>query len=108
MAGLMRFRTTKWRGRRVVAANFNKLIMLRVKEPATAQLLTSQVSKVHAASTIMSTSVSDPKMIWKSAIALQLRHQTSCHAARVNHQLGDAAKQCHYAHRERRCETCMK
>jgi conjugative coupling factor TraD (TOL family) len=42
-----------------IAGNFNTLIMLRVKEVATAELLTSQLPEVHVVSTIVSSSVSD-------------------------------------------------
>ncbi len=42
-----------------IAGNFNSLIMLRVKEVATAELLTSQLPDVHLVSTIASSSVSD-------------------------------------------------
>lgn len=42
-----------------IAGNFNTLIMLRVKEVATAELLTSQLPEVHVTSTIVSSSVSD-------------------------------------------------
>lgn len=42
-----------------IAGNFNTLIMLRVKEVATAELLTDQLPDVHVVSTIVSSSVSD-------------------------------------------------
>ncbi|MBE7522104.1 MAG: TraM recognition domain-containing protein [Burkholderiales bacterium] len=42
-----------------IAGNFNTLIMLRVKEVATAELLTSQLPEVHVVSTVVSSSVSD-------------------------------------------------
>ena len=42
-----------------IAGNFNTLIMLRVKEVATAELLTDQLSQVQVVSTIASSSVSD-------------------------------------------------
>jgi conjugative coupling factor TraD (TOL family) len=42
-----------------IAGNFNTLIMLRVKEVATAELLTDQLPEVHVVSTIVSSSVSD-------------------------------------------------
>ena len=42
-----------------IAGNFNSLIMLRVKEVATAELLTSQLPDVRLVSTIASSSVSD-------------------------------------------------
>jgi hypothetical protein len=42
-----------------IAGNFNTLIMLRVKEMATAELLTDQLPEVHVVSTIVSSSVSD-------------------------------------------------
>jgi len=42
-----------------IAGNFNTLIMLRVKEVATAELLTSQLPEVRVVSTIASSSVSD-------------------------------------------------
>jgi conjugal transfer pilus assembly protein TraD len=42
-----------------IAGNFNTLIMLRVKEVATAELLTSQLTDVHVVSTVVSSSVSD-------------------------------------------------
>ena len=42
-----------------VAGNFNTLIMLRVKEVATAELLTSQLPQVHIVSTIVSSSATD-------------------------------------------------
>jgi conjugal transfer pilus assembly protein TraD len=42
-----------------IAGNFNTLIMLRVKEVATAELLTSQLPEVRVVSTIVSSSVSD-------------------------------------------------
>jgi conjugative coupling factor TraD (SXT/TOL subfamily) len=42
-----------------IAGNFNSLIMLRVKEVATAELLTSQLSEVRLVSSIVSSSVSD-------------------------------------------------
>ncbi|ATE60318.1 conjugative coupling factor TraD, PFGI-1 class [Thauera sinica] len=42
-----------------IAGNFNTLIMLRVKELATAELLTSQLPEVHVVSTVVSSSVSD-------------------------------------------------
>ncbi len=42
-----------------IAGNFNTLIMLRVKEVATAELLTSQLPEVRIVSTIVSSSVSD-------------------------------------------------
>lgn len=42
-----------------IAGNFNTLIMLRVKEVATAELLTSQLPDVHVVSTVVSSSVSD-------------------------------------------------
>jgi conjugal transfer pilus assembly protein TraD len=42
-----------------IAGNFNTLIMLRVKEVATAELLTSQLPEVHVVSTIVSSSVTD-------------------------------------------------
>ncbi len=42
-----------------IAGNFNSLIMLRVKEIATAELLTDQLPDVRIVSTIISSSVSD-------------------------------------------------
>jgi conjugative coupling factor TraD (SXT/TOL subfamily) len=42
-----------------IAGNFNTLIMLRVKEVATAELLTSQLPQVRVISTVASSSVSD-------------------------------------------------
>ena len=42
-----------------IAGNFNTLIMLRVKEVATAELLTSQLPEVHVVSTVVSSSISD-------------------------------------------------
>lgn len=42
-----------------IAGNFNTLIMLRVKEMATAELLTSQLPEVRVVSTLVSSSVSD-------------------------------------------------
>lgn len=42
-----------------IAGNFNTLIMLRVKEVATAELLTDQLAQVQVVSTIVSSSVSD-------------------------------------------------
>lgn len=42
-----------------VAGNFNTLLMLRVKEMATAELLTNQLPEVRVVSTILSSSVSD-------------------------------------------------
>ena len=42
-----------------IAGNFNTLIMLRVKEVATAELLTSQLPEVQVISTVVSSSVSD-------------------------------------------------
>jgi conjugative coupling factor TraD (TOL family) len=42
-----------------IAGNFNTLIMLRVKEVATAELLTSQLPDVHVVSTVVSSSASD-------------------------------------------------
>ncbi len=42
-----------------IAGNFNTLIMLRVKEIATAELLTSQLPEVRVMSTVVSSSVSD-------------------------------------------------
>ena len=42
-----------------IAGNFNTLIMLRVKELATAELLTRQLPEVQVTSTIVSSSVSD-------------------------------------------------
>ncbi len=42
-----------------IAGNFNSMIMLRVKEVATAELLTSQLTEVRVVSTIASSSVSD-------------------------------------------------
>ena len=42
-----------------IAGNFNTLIMLRVKEIATAELLTSQLPEVRIMSTVASSSVSD-------------------------------------------------
>lgn len=42
-----------------IAGNFNTLIMLRVKEVATAELMTSQLPEVRVVSTIVSSSVSD-------------------------------------------------
>ena len=42
-----------------IAGNFNTLIMLRVKEVATAELLTSQLPEVRVVSTLVSSSVSD-------------------------------------------------
>ena len=42
-----------------IAGNFNTLIMLRVKEVATAELLTDQLPQVQVVSTIVSSSVSD-------------------------------------------------
>lgn len=42
-----------------IAGNFNTLIMLRVKEIATAELLTSQLPEVRIVSTVASSSVSD-------------------------------------------------
>jgi len=42
-----------------IAGNFNTLIMLRVKEVATAELLTNQLSEVQLISTVVSSSVSD-------------------------------------------------
>jgi len=42
-----------------IPGNFNTLIMLRVKEVATAELLTGQLPEVHVVSTIVSSSVSD-------------------------------------------------
>ncbi len=42
-----------------IAGNFNTLIMLRVKELATAQLLTDQLQTVQVVSTVASSSVSD-------------------------------------------------
>ena len=42
-----------------IAGNFNTLIMLRVKEVATAELLTSQLPEVQVVSTVVSSSVSD-------------------------------------------------
>jgi conjugative coupling factor TraD (SXT/TOL subfamily) len=42
-----------------IAGNFNTLIMLRVKELATAELLTSQLPEVRVVSTVASSSVSD-------------------------------------------------
>jgi hypothetical protein len=42
-----------------IAGNFNSLIMLRVKEVATAELLTTQLPEVRLVSTIVSSSVSD-------------------------------------------------
>jgi hypothetical protein len=42
-----------------IAGNFNTLIMLRVKEVATAEMLTSQLPEVHVVSTVVSSSVSD-------------------------------------------------
>ncbi len=42
-----------------IAGNFNSLIMLRVKEVATAELLTSQLPDVRLVSTLVSSSVSD-------------------------------------------------
>ena len=42
-----------------IAGNFNILIMLRVKEVATAELLTSQLPQVRVVSTLVSSSESD-------------------------------------------------
>jgi len=42
-----------------IAGNFNTLIMLRVKEIATAELLTDQLPEVRLVSTVLSSSVSD-------------------------------------------------
>ncbi len=42
-----------------IAGNFNTLIMLRVKELATAELLTHQLPEVHVLSTVASSSVTD-------------------------------------------------
>src|SRR6185295_11559773 len=42
-----------------VAGNFNTLIMLRVKEVATAELLSSQLPEVRVVSTVLSSSASD-------------------------------------------------
>jgi conjugative coupling factor TraD (TOL family) len=42
-----------------IAGNFNTLIMLRVKEVATAELLTRQLPEVRVVSTVVSSSVSD-------------------------------------------------
>ena len=42
-----------------IAGNFNTLVMLRVKEVATAELLTSQLPEVRVVSTVASSSVSD-------------------------------------------------
>ena len=42
-----------------IAGNFNSMIMLRVKEVATAELLTNQLTEVRVVSTIASSSVSD-------------------------------------------------
>jgi conjugative coupling factor TraD (SXT/TOL subfamily) len=42
-----------------IAGNFNSLIMLRVKEVATAELLTDQLPTVRVVSTLLSSSVSD-------------------------------------------------
>lgn len=42
-----------------IAGNFNTLIMLRVKELATAELLTQQLPEVHVLSTVASSSVTD-------------------------------------------------
>jgi len=42
-----------------IAGNFNTLLMLRVKEVATAELLTSQLPQVHVTTTVVSSSVSD-------------------------------------------------
>ena len=42
-----------------IAGNFNTLIMLRVKEMATAELLTNQLPEVQVVSTIVSSSVTD-------------------------------------------------
>lgn len=42
-----------------ISGNFNTLIMLRVKEVATAELLTSQLPEVRVVSTLVSSSVSD-------------------------------------------------
>jgi conjugative coupling factor TraD (TOL family) len=42
-----------------IAGNFNTLIMLRVKELATAELLTDQLPQVQVVSTVLSSSVSD-------------------------------------------------
>jgi hypothetical protein len=42
-----------------IVGNFNTLIMLRVKEVATAELLTSQLPEVRVVSTLVSSSVSD-------------------------------------------------
>jgi hypothetical protein len=42
-----------------IAGNFNTLIMLRVKEVATAELLTSQLPEVRVVSTLVASSVSD-------------------------------------------------
>jgi conjugative coupling factor TraD (SXT/TOL subfamily) len=42
-----------------IAGNFNSMIMMRVKEVATAELLTSQLTEVRVVSTIASSSVSD-------------------------------------------------
>jgi hypothetical protein len=42
-----------------IAGNFNTLIMLRVKELATAELLTTQLPTVQVVSTVASSSVSD-------------------------------------------------
>jgi hypothetical protein len=42
-----------------IAGNFNSLIMLRVKEIATAELLTDQLPEVRIVSTILASSVSD-------------------------------------------------
>jgi conjugative coupling factor TraD (TOL family) len=43
-----------------IAGNFNTLIMLRVKELATAKLLTDQLPEVHVTLKVASSSVSDP------------------------------------------------
>jgi conjugative coupling factor TraD (TOL family) len=42
-----------------IAGNFNTLVMLRVKEIATAELLTNQLPQVHVTSTVAASSVSD-------------------------------------------------
>jgi len=42
-----------------IAGNFNSLLMLRVKELATAELLTDQLAEVRITSSVLSTSVSD-------------------------------------------------
>jgi len=42
-----------------IAGNFNSLVMLRVKEVATAELLTDQLPEVRIVSTVVSSSVSD-------------------------------------------------